>query len=396
MTGRLAVLAERAKVLLLDCDGPVCTLFDTRSAVRVVSDLRGMLAGHGVDVAEEIGAAGPLAVLQATARLAPHLTGDVEAALRVAEIEAAASAETTLGVFDVVRACVDTERRLAIVSETSVDAIHAYLRRRDRVRHFAAVIGRDGADPVQPAASAHRLTRAVQALGADPAECLFVGATATGIAAARQGGIAAVGYARRPGLAEMLAGSGAHVVIDAMDQLARAIATTRRHALPWIDSTGGPLVVVPTSVLPQWRGTGAYFLANSDSDDWGDYGRACAVNGYAGLIPVGDVQALVLADEPAATTYLADRRAFVRWIHARSEEELIGLVPQAIEAAAWEPVGEWVVTEPVEMLDSALAGTEEPRLAITVAPGTYQVRSAYIAPDQETAMVITQLIPAAR
>ncbi|HEV7712246.1 MAG TPA: Imm21 family immunity protein [Asanoa sp.] len=398
--GRLAALTEPAKVVLLDCDGPICTLFGRRAAVRVVSDLRELLAGHGVDTAEEIGEAGPLDVLRAAAHLAPPLVGHIEAALRVAEIEAAASAESTLGAFDVLRACIDTERGLAIVSETSTDAIHAYLRRRDRARYFAAVVGRDSADPVLPAASPHRITRAVQALGADPAECLFVSAAATGVAAARQAGVAAVGYAGRPGTAERLASAGAHVVIDAMDQLAHAVATTRvrRHTLPWIDSTGGPLVVIPTSVLPQWHGTGAYFMANSDSDDWGDYGRACAVNGYAGLIRVGDAQALVLADEPAATTYLADRRTFVRWIHARSEADLIRLVPRAIESANWEPVGEWVVTETVEMFDSALAGTDrqaDPRLAITVEPGTYRVRTAHVTPEPDTSMVITQLIPTA-
>lgn len=156
--------------------------------------------------------------------------------------------------------------------------------------------------------------------------------------------------------------------------------------------------MVPASALPYWRGTGDYFAANSDSDDWGDYGRACAVAGYAELIPVGDVQALVLADEPAATTYLADRRAFVRWIYARSEADLIRLVPQALESAVWESVGNWVITEPVEMFDSTLAGNDRqagPRLTMTVEPGAYQVRTAYVQPDPETAMVITQLVPAA-
>jgi hypothetical protein len=122
------------------------------------------------------------------------------------------------------------------------------------------------------------------------------------------------------------------------------------------------------------------------------------VTGYADLIPVGDVQALVLADEPAATTYLADRRTFVRWIYARSEADLIRLVPQAIESASWESVGDWVVMEPVEMFDSTLVGTDRqagPRLTITVEPGTYQVRTAYVEPGLETAMVITQLVAAA-
>ncbi|GIF66148.1 hypothetical protein Ais01nite_41830 [Asanoa ishikariensis] len=389
-TGRLAALTEAAAIILLDFDGPICNVFNTRTAARVGSDLRRMLAGHGVDVAGELA---PLALLEATTRLAPHLAGEVEAALRVVELEAATGAETTLGAFDVVRACVHTERGLAIVSDTSTEAIHAYLRRRDRERYFAPVIGRDGADPALPTA----LARAVEALGTD---CLFVSATATGVAAARQAGITAIGYATKPGAAERLTDAGAQVVIDALHDLAHAISTTRlrRNELPWIDSTGGPLVVVPASALPHWHGTGDLFRANSDSDDWGDYGRACGVDGYAGLIPVGETKALVLADEPAATTYLADSRTFVRWISARSEADLISLVPQAIESAAWETVGEWLLTEPVEMFDSTLVGTDReaaPRLAITVEPGTYEVRTAHIEPDEVTAMVLAQLVPKA-
>ncbi len=398
--GRLAVLTEPVKVVLLDCDGPICNIFGARTAARVASGLREILAGHGVELPEDLVEEDPLSVLRATVRLAPQLAGDVEAALHVAEVEAATGAETTLGAFDVVRACIDTGRLLAIVSDTSTEAIGAYLQRRDRARYFAAVVGRDSADPALLTPSPHRITRAVQALGADAAECLFVSAATPGVAAARRAGITCVGYAARPGTAERLTATGAHVVIDAMHDLAHAIATTRTppHAFPWIASTGGPLVVVPASAQPHWHGTGDYFTANSDSDDWGDYGRACAVAGYAGLIPVGDARALVLADEPAATTYLADRRTFVRWIHARSEADLIRLVPQAIESAGWESVGAWVVMEPVEMFDSALAGADRkagPRLTITVEPGTYQVRTAYVEPNPETAMVITQLVPTA-
>jgi hypothetical protein len=42
--------------------------------------------------------------------------------------------------------------------------------------------------------------------------------------------------------------------------------------------------------------------------------------------------------------------------------------------------------EPVEMFDSALAGTDRqtgPRRTPTVEPGTYQVRAAYVEPDPE-------------
>jgi hypothetical protein len=90
---RLVVLTESASVVLLDCDGPVCTIFGARTAARVAADLRGVLAGNDVEIPDDVMRADPLGVLRAAVRLAPQLAGEVEAALRVAEIEAAAGAE---------------------------------------------------------------------------------------------------------------------------------------------------------------------------------------------------------------------------------------------------------------------------------------------------------------
>lgn len=39
-------------------------------------------------------------------------------------------------------------------------------------------------------------------------------------------------------------------------------------------------------------------------ENWGDYGRACAIDGYVGVVAIDRWQALVLGDEPATTTYL--------------------------------------------------------------------------------------------
>ncbi|MFG3580970.1 Imm21 family immunity protein [Micromonospora chersina] len=132
-----------------------------------------------------------------------------------------------------------------------------------------------------------------------------------------------------------------------------------------------------------------------DLDTWGDYGRACQIDGYAGALDAGDDQARVLADEPASTTYLPDQRLFVRWIYADSEADVIRLIPKAVETADWEDVGTWTTSGPAELFDSTLAGDEmedEHRVAVDVAPGTYLLRTAHVEPEEGTALVLVQLV----
>jgi hypothetical protein len=184
-------------------------------------------------------------------------------------------------------------------------------------------------------------------------------------------------------------------IISGMSDLPEGPAVTRGPAsrFHWIDSAGGPLVVVPATALSAWRGASDDFDPE-DLDTWGDYGRACAVEGYAGVVQVGDAEALVLADEPATTTYLPERRLFVRWIFADSEAEVIRLVPDAVDQADWEDVGSWTTNGPAELFDAALSGDEaEPtgHLRVEVEPGTYRLRTAYVEIGDATTLGLVHL-----
>lgn len=58
-------------------------------------------------------------------------------------------------------------------------------------------------------------------------------------------------------------------------------------------------------------------------ETWGDYGRACAVDGYIGPVGISDREGLVLGDEPAMTPHLRAERLFLRWAAAYDEEDLL-------------------------------------------------------------------------
>ncbi len=120
-----------------------------------------------------------------------------------------------------------------------------------------------------------------------------------------------------------------------------------------------------------------------DSEGEGDYGRACSVEGYIGLIDVGPAQALVLGDEPSDTTYIPERKAVVRWVGGNSVDDLVDAAVEIIDSAAIPDDEEliWTVREPLILFDSAFSHKElasEKHLRIELTPGRYTVRAAYV------------------
>ncbi|MFE9121417.1 Imm21 family immunity protein [Streptomyces sp. NPDC007172] len=192
-----------------------------------------------------------------------------------------------------------------------------------------------------------------------------------------------------------------------MDQSSHAVSHSSRRSEGWVESLGGPLIVVPVSVLAQWGGC---------SENWGevpgsleDYDRACAVEDLAGLLNVGSTgaQALVLADEPAPSRYLPEQRVFVRWRAANSEDQLLAAA-QAVLAddnAEWEDVGVWETDGPAVLMDSTTAGLElneeypdggRPAQApVTLPAGRWRVRAIHTTGEFPWVGVV-QLLPMER
>ncbi|MFF5480470.1 immunity 21 family protein [Streptomyces sp. NPDC012935] len=158
-------------------------------------------------------------------------------------------------------------------------------------------------------------------------------------------------------------------------------------AVEWVESGGGPLIAVPETVLPFWAG--------ADGDETAsDYDRACEIDGFVGLLPVGDSAALVLGDEPASTSYLPDQGTFVRWCAADSEAELLARVPEALTTAVWGHEVRWNVPGTVVLFDSAWPGRETERtehLRVALEPGAYAVRAAQVQPGPEIWLGLVQL-----
>ncbi|MGW3511606.1 immunity 21 family protein [Streptomyces sp. NPDC000994] len=175
----------------------------------------------------------------------------------------------------------------------------------------------------------------------------------------------------------------------------------------WVESMGGPLIVIPVSALAAWRGCTQTGAVVGDSTDPDDYDRACAVNELAGVIAIGDsgAQALVLADEPATSCYLPEYRTFLRWLAAGSETGLKAAAEAVLAdpATEWEECGTWRSDGPAVLMDSVEAGTElsveypgggmPSQAPVPLPAGRWKVRAVHTEADEENWVGLVQLLP---
>lgn len=159
----------------------------------------------------------------------------------------------------------------------------------------------------------------------------------------------------------------------------------------WITSLGGPLILIPESACYQWGGA-----PDDYPDHTGDYGRACAVNDYVGLIDVGPAKALVLGDHPADTTFVPEHGILLRVIASGDDLDPTTTVAELVPDVEWEPGLSWEVTGPVILFDSAydyphVIDAENGRLRVNLARGRYDVQAAYVEIPDEAYLILIRL-----
>jgi HAD superfamily hydrolase (TIGR01509 family) len=220
----LAAILRRSPVILLDFDGPVCSVFAGYPAPQITGELRALV----VDLVGELPAgldavSSPHEFLSASAEISPELARQVEEALHVAEIKAVESATPTPGVDEFLTACREARRQLAIVSNNTGASVRTYLDRVGLSGFVQHVEARDPFDPGLMKPSPYLIEKAAQALGTSPRRCTLIGDQTSDVKAARAIGAASVGYANKPGKADDLTAAGADAVIEHINELTEAI-----------------------------------------------------------------------------------------------------------------------------------------------------------------------------
>ncbi|MGH3869449.1 MAG: HAD family hydrolase [Pseudonocardiaceae bacterium] len=213
--GILRHILTRTAALLLDFDGPICSVFAGLAAHTVVTQLCLVLAdgGYGDPPVEIEKSDDPFEVLTYAASLGVDEASYVHAAFTAHEVEAITTAEPTPSAHDLIRAWSATGRPLAIVSNNSTIAIHAYLDLHNLRTHVTHVSARTNPDPALLKPHPHLLTTALTALNVPAATATFVGDSVTDIQAARAAGTMSIGYANKPRKTTELMTAGADTVI---------------------------------------------------------------------------------------------------------------------------------------------------------------------------------------
>jgi HAD superfamily hydrolase (TIGR01509 family) len=218
------LLAERSRILL-DFDGPVCSIFANHPAPAVADVLRETIRDAGVQVSAEAAVQrDPLEVLRWTATLgAPKVVELVDTRLCAEELDAAQTAAPTQFGREAIIAAREAGKALAIVSNNSAGAVAAYLARYRLGIYGLPVVGRTFARPDLMKPNPEPILRAAKSVGAAPADCVLIGDSLADIVGAQAAGMPVIAYANRPEKVAQFTDAQADTVVTTMADIARVL-----------------------------------------------------------------------------------------------------------------------------------------------------------------------------
>ncbi|MFF4879718.1 HAD family hydrolase [Micromonospora sp. NPDC000668] len=225
MNAGLGRLLGEVGAVLLDFDGPVCSIFAGYPAPQVAAELVDVLRRHDVDVPPDLAnEPDPLEVLRRTAAAGDHdIMQAVENALCAAERRAVETAEPTPYAREVIVAARQAGMSVAVVSNNSAGAVNAYLAAHRLAVYISPVVGRAYADPVRMKPNPEPILQAARVVHEPAHRCVLIGDSLSDIEGARAAGVRAIGYANRPAKVETMRTVGADVVITSMGEIARIL-----------------------------------------------------------------------------------------------------------------------------------------------------------------------------
>ncbi|MEU7051493.1 HAD family hydrolase [Streptomyces eurythermus] len=215
----LASVLTPVRHVLLDFDGPVCSVFAGFPAPDVALEL---LRQMPVRTDAWTGESDPLALLRRIGDERPDLAAAADDRLSALEVEAVLRARPTVGGAAFMESCKTSGRRVWMVSNNATAAITRYLSDQGLDEYVSGSFGRVHGHPASMKPSPRLLADAMRAADAKPEECIFIGDAVRDVEAAHAARMSTIGFANKPGKAESLTAAGAIAVVTSMETLARA------------------------------------------------------------------------------------------------------------------------------------------------------------------------------
>lgn len=224
MTANLDRLLSEVDAVLLDFDGPICSIFAGLPAPQVATELINVLERHAVDILPDfVNEPDPLEVLRRISGGDRHIIQTVEDALCAAEKRAVDSADPTPYGREVIVAARQAGMPVAVVSNNSAGAIETYLKTHRLAEYVSPVVGRTYAEPEKMKPDPTPIQQAVRTVGIPPNRCVLVGDSLTDIHGARAANVRVIGYANRPTKIKRFQAAGADAVVTSMGEIAREL-----------------------------------------------------------------------------------------------------------------------------------------------------------------------------
>ncbi len=164
---------------------------------------------------------------------------------------------------------------------------------------------------------------------------------------------------------------------------------TSEQMLTWVESLGGPLLILPENLYGYWNGQ------DSEKNDVSDYLRACDANDYLELIEVGEKFGLVLGGDPCPTTIfkspITNHLIVARWIWAETDESAQKTLFSAnFINCAGEDLNFDITSPKLFLLDPVYSCKEKHGILLEqeIDIGKYVIRTFDFKPDANTWFVI--------
>jgi hypothetical protein len=179
----------------------------------------------------------------------------------------------------------------------------------------------------------------------------------------------------------------------------------------WMEPSGGPLMLIGREVIELWSGIlerQSYFQGESRvSTDYmdpleTDYGKACSITDYLGVVDIENQKVLVFADEPLPTALVLSSNYEViiaQWVYGeKGADRLLQTVDflslnwHFNEVIKFSSAEQYLFVAAIDGRSLLARDDVTFFLEMNLFPGEYQVFSSFYEPDHQTRFFLYKLM----